>query len=118
MTSDMHDKELDALKADIASLREAVAALAVGLKSPSGTSTGEAHAEGAHDARHVGPDQGDESHGIWTDLLHGLGVSRIHGEKVIRGLASEVERYPLVSIIAAFGLGFVVASLWYRGSRQ
>lgn len=114
MTSDMHDKELAALKADIAGLREAVAALTVGLKSPSGASTGEAHAG----VREEGPDQGDNGHGIWTDLLHGLGVSKIHGEKVIRGLASEVERYPLVSIIAAFGLGFVVASLWYRGSRQ
>ena len=46
MTEKTHEKELDARKADIASLREEIAALATGVKKLAETKAAEPHAEG------------------------------------------------------------------------
>lgn len=110
MTGKNHDKELDALKADIANLREEIAALAAGAERPA-----ETHSAPPHEAVHQDPTPGEEAHGVWTELLHKLDSSRVQGEKVVRDLAAEVEQHPLVSIMAAFGLGYIIAKLWYRG---
>jgi len=110
MTEKTHDKELDALKADIASLREEIAGLAAGVKKSAGI-----HAEQSDAAaQHEGPTHGEEGHGAWADLLHKFDSSTIQGEKVVRDLAAEVEQHPLVSLMAAFGLGYIIAKLWYR----
>jgi hypothetical protein len=114
MTEKAHDKELDALKADIASLREEIAGLAAGVKKYSGK-----HAEHPHAAsQQEGSTHGAEDHGVWSDLLHKFDSSRIQGEKVVRDLSAEVEQHPLVSIMAAFGLGYIIAKLWYRGTKN
>jgi hypothetical protein len=107
MTEKTHDKELEALKADIARLREEIAGLAAGVKKSAGI-----HAEQA------GPTPGDEGHSVWADLLRQFGSSKIQGEKVVRDLSAEVEQHPLVSIMAAFGLGYIIAKLWYRGTNN
>jgi hypothetical protein len=110
MTDKANDKELDALKADIARLREEVAGLVAGVKKTSKT-----HAEQPHTTpQQEGPTHYEEGHGVWADLLHKLDSSRIQGEKVFKGLATEVEQRPLVSVLAAFGLGYVIAKLWYQ----
>ncbi len=114
MTEKAHDKELEALKAAIASLREEIAGLAAGVKKSAGI-----HAEQSHAAaREEGPTHGEEGHGIWADLLRKFDSSRIQGEKVVRDLSAEVEQHPLVSIMAAFGLGYIIAKLWYQGNKQ
>ena len=114
MTEKTHDKELDALKADIASLRKELAGLAAGLKKSAGI-----HAEQPHTAaQQEDPTHGEEGHGVWTDLLHKFDSSRIQGEKVVRDLSAEVEQHPLVSIMAAFGLGYIIAKLWYQENKQ
>jgi hypothetical protein len=88
MTEKTHEKELDGLKADIASLREEMAALAAGAKK-----------------------------GAWTDFQHTLDEAWGRNEKIMKDLAAEIERHPLVGSMAAFGLGFIIAKLWYRGSK-
>jgi hypothetical protein len=114
MTEKTHDKELDALKADIASLREEIASLAAGVKKSAGI-----HAEQSNAAaQQEGPTHGEEGDGVWEDLLHKFDLSRVQGEKVVRDLAAEVEQHPLVSIMAAFGLGYIIAKLWYRGTNN
>jgi hypothetical protein len=114
MTEKTHDKELDALKADIALLREEIAGLAAGVKKSAGI-----HAERPHAAaQRDGPTHGGEGPGVWADLLHKFDSSRVQGEKVVRDLATEVEQHPLVSIMAAFGLGYIIAKLWYRGTNN
>lgn len=114
MPEQKHDKELDALKTDIAHLREEIAGLADGMKR-----TVEMHAEQASEAvRQEGPAHGGEGQGVWTDLFRKFDASRAQGEKVIRDLAAEVEQHPLVSIMAAFGLGYIIAKLWYRGTNN
>lgn len=110
MTSNSPDKELDALKADIAGLREEIAGLAAGMKKSSGV-----HAEQSQAAASPGgTDPGQEGRHAWEDLMHKFESSKVQGEKVVRDLAAEVERHPLVSIMAAFGLGYLIAKLWYQ----
>jgi hypothetical protein len=119
MTEKTHEKELDALKADIASLREEITALATGVKKLAETKAAEPHAEGEHEAgKQGGPDNGGHGHGEWTDFQYTLDEARAQGEKVVKDLAAEIERHPLVGSMAAFGLGFIIAKLWYRGSKQ
>ena len=114
MTDKTHDKELDALKAAIAGLREEIAGLAAGVKKSAGS-----HAEQSREeAREEGPAHGEEGHGVLADLLHKFDSSRIQGEKVVRDLSAEVEQHPLVGIMAAFGLGYIIAKLWYQGNKQ
>jgi hypothetical protein len=114
MTEKTHDKELDALKADIASLRDEIAGLAAGMKNSAGT-----HAKQSHSAaQQEGTTPGEEGYGAWADLFHKFDSSRVQGEKVVRDLAAEVEQHPLVSIMAAFGLGYIIAKLWYRGTNN
>ena len=107
MSEKTHDKELDALKADIARLREEIAGLAAGVKESAGI-----HDEQSHTSAQ------QEGFGVWADLLHKFDSSKIQSEKVIRDLSAEVEQHPLVSIMAAFGLGYIIAKLWYRGTNN
>ena len=114
MTEKTLDKDLDALKADIASLREEIAGLAAVVKNSAGI-----HAEQSHSAaQQEVPTPGQEGYGVWADLFHKFDSSKIQGEKVVRDLAAEVEQHPLVSIMAAFGLGYIIAKLWYRGTNN
>jgi hypothetical protein len=114
MTEKTHDEELDALKADIARLREEIAGVAASMKK-----SARMHAEQSHAAdRQECPAHGEEGHGVWTDLFHKFDSSRIQGEKVVRYLAAEVERHPLVSVMAAFGLGYISAKRWYQGNQH
>ena len=114
MTGKIHDNELDALKADIASLREDIAGLAAGMKKSAGI-----HDKQAHEAaRQEEPAPGEEGHGVWTDLLHTFDSTRVQGEKVFKGLATEVEQRPLISVLAAFGLGYIIAKLWYQENKE
>ncbi|OGW43105.1 MAG: hypothetical protein A2X57_08280 [Nitrospirae bacterium GWD2_57_8] len=113
MTEKAHDKELDAVKGDIARLREELAGIADGVKESAGLHAKRSRAS----AQQGGAAHGEEGPGVWEDLLHKFDSSRVQGEKVVRGLAAEVEQQPLVSIMAAFGLGYIIAKLWYQGAR-
>ncbi len=106
MTEKTHDKELETLKAAVASLREEIAGLAGGMKKSAGL-----HAEQP-------PTHGDEGNGVLADLLRKFDSSRVQGEKVVRDLSAEVEQHPLVSIMAAFGLGYIIAKLWFGGTNN
>jgi hypothetical protein len=111
------DKELAALKADIARLREEIAGLAAGLKSSAKAKPANAHDESLSEAAD-GDEPADESQSPWEELLRKFSTSKTQGEKVVRGLASEVELHPLASVMAAFGLGYIIAKLWYEENKQ
>jgi hypothetical protein len=114
MTEKIHDKDLEALKADIANLREEIAGLAAGVKNSAGT-----HAKQSDSAaKQEAPTPGEEGYGVWADLFHKFDSSRIQGEKVVKDLAAEVEQHPLVSIMAAFGLGYIIAKLWHQENKN
>ena len=119
MTERTHEKDLDALKADIAGLREEIAALAAGVKKFAETKAAEPHAEEEHEAtQQEDPAHSEQRHGTWTDFQQTLDEAWVRNEKIIKDLADEIERHPLVGSMAAFGLGFIIAKLWYGGSKQ
>ena len=110
MTEKTHDKELEALKADIARLRDEITSLAAGAKANAGAKTAATGEEGQ--------DHGEHGLSTFADLLDKLATSRVQGEKVVKGLADEVEQHPLASVLAAFGFGYLVAKLWHQGDKQ
>lgn len=119
MPEKSHDKELEALKADIARLREEISGLVAGARNASGIQTAGDQPERTHDAEEgKGSVDGEQDHETWTDLLHTFETSKAQGEKVIKNLTAEVERHPLTSVVAAFGLGYIVAKLWHEGDKQ
>jgi len=119
MTEKTHDNELEALKADIARLREEISGLVAGATNAAGTQTAGNNPEGGNDATEgEGPVDGTQDHDMWADLLHTFETSKVQGEKVLKNLATEVEQHPLISIMAAFGFGYIVAKLWHQGDNQ
>jgi hypothetical protein len=119
MTEKTHENVLDALKSDIARLREEIAALAAGVKNFGETKAAGPHAEGEHETtQQGGPANGGHDRDAWTEFQHTLDEARAQGEKVVKDLAAEIERHPLVGSMVAFGLGFIIAKMWYRGSKQ
>lgn len=119
MTEKTLDKEMDALKADIASLREELSGLDARVKKNTGTKAAENDAEGCHNATEQrGPDEGEQDHDMLMELLRAFDTSRAQHEKIVKNLAAEVERHPLVSIVAAVGLGYIIAKLWHQGDNQ
>jgi hypothetical protein len=114
VTDKTHDKELNALKADIASLRQEIAKLVVGVKKSVGINAEQQ--PGVAQLEDFSSDE--EGHGVWSDLLHKFGSSKIQGKKIVSTLATEVEQHPLGSLIAAFGIGYIIAKLWYHGNKK
>ncbi len=114
-----HEKELDALKVDLATLREEIAALAAGAKKFAKTKAAESHAEGDHETtQQESSANSEEGPGAWTDFQHRLDEAWTKNEQFIKDLTADIERHPLVGSIAAFGLGFIIAKLWYGGRKE
>jgi hypothetical protein len=119
MTEKTQDKELEALKEDIARLREELSGLVAGAINAGGTQPGGNRPEEGHDASaDKGTVDGEQERNMLTDLLHTFETSKFQGEKVLKNLATEVEQHPLISIMAAFGFGYIVAKLWHQGDNQ
>lgn len=119
MTEKTPDKELEALKADIARLREELSGFVAGATNAGGTETAGNRPEERHDAgADTGSVDGEQDRDMLTDLLHTFETSKAQGEKVLKNLAAEVEQHPLMSIMAAFGLGYMVAKLWHEGDNR
>jgi hypothetical protein len=118
MTEKIDEKELNALKVDIANLREKIAALTAGLKKLAQTKPAGSYAESDHEAREQGG-SADDRHGesAWTDFQYTFGEARVQFDKVLKVLEGEIRRHPLVGGMAAFGLGFIIAKRWYRESK-
>jgi polyhydroxyalkanoate synthesis regulator phasin len=119
MTEKTHENELDALKADIARLREEISGLVAKAANAAGTQAAGNHPGERHEASEgKGEIDGEQDQDMWTDLLRTFETSKAQGEKVIKNLSAEVEQHPLMSIMAAFGLGYIVAKLWHQGDNQ
>ena len=118
MAEKQREKEIDALKMDIANLREDMAALAASVrKIAEGRREG---VSGAEQEASTGErsDAGERWGTSWSDFQRRLEEARTRGEKVIRDLAVEIERHPLGSIAAAFGIGFLIAKLLDRRDNE
>ncbi len=98
------NEELEAVKADLAKLRGDMGDLLQAVKEQ-----GESRVRhGASWARDEAKDAFDE--GLDT-LNRGYEQARKHGEKRVDEAEQLVGRHPLTSVVAAFGIGFVIAKL-------
>jgi hypothetical protein len=93
MNADRHEARVNTLKASIASSCEEMAALANRLNYVA-----------------VDPANGSK----WSVVQHRIGAAGSQGKRVAKGLAEEIERHPLIGGMAAFGLGFGLASLLFK----
>ena len=101
-------------------MREEIAALAAGVKNFAEQKAAESHAERDHETTKQERSANTEQRsGAWTDFQRTLEEAWTKNEKLIKDhLAAEIERHPLVGIIAVFGLGFIIAKLWHGGRKQ
>ncbi|MFO7582976.1 YqjD family protein [Guyparkeria sp.] len=103
--------EVEALKKDLAQLRGDVTELLKAVKEQGERSV----RDKAHTAR-------EEVRGVFDDgmdaLHHGYEQVRARGEARVDEAEELVGRHPLTSVVAAFGIGFVIAKLMDQGGRH
>jgi hypothetical protein len=108
MAEEHRDREMEALRLEMARLREELAALAAGRGGASGAAS--SAGSGAAAADEAGTD--------WSDVRQALEEARVRGEKTLKDVSSHIERYPVGSAVTAFGLGFLIARLLGGGRRS
>ncbi len=99
--------ELDKVRADMAALRADVAELAKVLKS-----------EGASKAEAAKETIEEEVRKRREAMREKLDEARARGRAVKDDLEDRVEQHPYTSLLAAFGVGFVLAKLVHLGERR
>lgn len=114
MTEKTGNKELDVLRTDILNLREEIAKFAGDVQKAVKNRVKQARAEVSEESD---DEQDEKGHGMLSDIWHKIDSSKNQGEKVVRDFVAKVEHRPLVSIVAAFGLGYVLSKLWCHGKK-
>ncbi len=100
-------EELDALKEDLARLRADIGDLAGVLKDL-----------GVERAERIRGSAEDEVRARREALRRRLDSTRARGRKVIDDLEDQIEGHPLSSLLAAFGMGFIIGKLLDLGGRR
>jgi hypothetical protein len=105
MAMELRDQEMDKLKREIAALREELAA---GRQGKTGAgSSGEPNAAAQ-----------DQAETDWEEIRKALDEAQERGKKALEDLSAHIERHPVGSAVAAFGLGFLIARLLSGGRRS
>lgn len=114
MKEEKNDNGLDALNECMVQLRKEIAALGPDLKKVAEQRS----ASNAADRKlsKKTDEQSDNGNGKWASLGHELKKAGNRGEALAEGLGEEIARHPLMSGMAAFGLGFITARLLFRRS--
>jgi len=99
--------ELNTLKEDIAKLRVDVADLGTALKDVA--------ADKARNAKSRLAEGADE---LSASMRERLDEARQKGREVMDGLEEQISGHPMGSIITAFGVGFIIASLMNTGGSK
>ena len=55
---------------------------------------------------------------VWDEMRRKVNDARDYGEKRVGELEGQVGEHPLGSVLAAFGIGFVIAKLMDLGGRR
>lgn len=100
-------KELNTLKADIAKLRTDVADLGSTLKDVA-----------AEKARRAKTKLEEEAHETGAAMRERLDEARRKGREMVDGLEEQISGHPLGSLLTAFGVGFIVASMVSWGGHK
>lgn len=99
-------KELDALKADIAQLRDDIASLTAAMKTVASDKVSDAKARAEQRVR-----------GAWEDVEQKLDEALNTGRQTVDNVQQQIGQHPGGSLLAAFGLGFIIAKLLDGGRR-
>ncbi len=109
MKKNKHVADLELLTQELTRMREDFAALATTVKEHINAKTEATFNDEHQDA------QGEGGHLGWSDVQKAFEETKIRSEKMLKDLASEVERHPIRSVVAAMGIGFILAKIFGRG---
>lgn len=104
--------EIDALKADVARLREDLRAIASDLKAFAGAAPEEEAGEGTTGSAW------QRSRREWAEFQQKLREAREQGEHAAEELTEEIRRHPLTSVAIAAGVGYLIARILSIGGRR
>ena len=107
MTNDPIRKELDELKADLARLREDISGLTDAVKGVAAERVNEAKGKATDTAKDA-----------WEEVARRLDALAGQGREAVDQVGQQVGQHPAGSLMAAFGMGFVIAKLLDLGGRH
>lgn len=100
-------KQLEKMRSDFAQLQTDVAELTKVIKDM-----------GVGGAESVKASVAEEIRNRREALHERLDEARARGRRAVKDLEEEIQEYPYGSLLAAFGVGFIVAKLMDRGDRH
>jgi len=107
MADERLQKEIDAIRADVAKLSEDMAELTRVIRML-----------GVEKAEEVKDRVGEGVDGVSEELRRRVEAARERAGKATEGFEKAVEQYPMSSLLAAFGVGMIVARLLDAGGRR
>ena len=107
MADDSIRKEMDALKADIAQLREDIVGLSSAVKGAASENVAGVKAQAE-----------ERMHQAWEDIERRLQDLLSEGKATFNTAEQKVGEHPVGSVLTAFGIGFVIAKLLDVGGRR
>ena len=107
MADDPIRKEMDALKADIAQLRQDIRGLTAAVRDVA-----------SDKARQTRSDTQERLQGAWEDLESKLDEVIDQGRATMGDVQSQIGQHPAGSLLTAFGVGFIIAKLLDVGARR
>jgi ElaB/YqjD/DUF883 family membrane-anchored ribosome-binding protein len=107
MADDPIRKEMDALKADIAQLREDIGSLTAAVRDVA-----------SDKAQKTRADTQERFRSAWEDLEQKLDDVIEQGKTSLGDVETRVGQHPAGSLLMAFGVGFIVARLLDMGGRR
>jgi ElaB/YqjD/DUF883 family membrane-anchored ribosome-binding protein len=100
-------RELDALKADIAQLREDIAGLTTAVRDTA-----------SEKVQKTRDDTQERLRSTWEDLERKLNETLEQGKATLGDVETRIGKHPAGSLLTAFGVGFIVAKLLDMGDRR
>lgn len=107
MADDSIRKEMDALKADIAQLREDILGLTSAVKGAASENVAGVKARAE-----------ERMHKVWADIEKRLEDLLNDGKATFNKAEHKVGEHPVGSVLTAFGIGFIIAKLLDVGGRR
>lgn len=107
MSNDQVREEMDALRTDLAKLRKDISGLSEAVQTAAGAKL-----------KHTKEQVTDSTKQAWEDVSARLEELLGEGKQTVDKLEGRVAEHPAASLLAAFGIGFVIAKLFGKGCQR